>query len=217
MVVPSVVGARRDPPRKWARLGPVGSEYMSERGPFWSTVPGLVTGAAGVLTAIVGLLTVSVQLGWIGDGSSGNGGSSTSSSGVPGSSTPTTGATPGSTVAGSSNHPGATSSASSAFAVEPTAVEFPSIGAREATVVVRNTGDAALTVKPPTVTGSGAASFTVADVGCTREKLAPGRSCDVQVAFAPKGAGQFSARLVVATSEVARQQEVELKGSALVG
>ena len=33
---------------------------------FFSTVPGLVTGLAGVLTAVVGLITVLIQLGVIG-------------------------------------------------------------------------------------------------------------------------------------------------------
>ena len=198
---------------------PVGSEHMSDRGSFWSTIPGVVTGAAGVLTAIVGLLTVSVQLGWLGGDGSG-GGTTTSTSAAPGSSGSTVrGATtvPGSSGTGSPGGTGSASSGAGELTVDPASVDFSLIGSRQTTITVRNTGDTPLTVKAPTVGGSGAVHFVAGDVSCTRETLQPGRSCEVQVAFAPKSGGAVSAVAVIAANEVSRQTEVQLKGSTLLG
>jgi hypothetical protein len=83
--------------------------------------------------------------------------------------------------------------------------------------VVRNTGDVPLTIKTPTVSGSGAQHFVAGDVNCTKEPLQPGRTCEVQVAFAPKSAGALSAVAVIAAAEAPRQTEVQLKGSNLLG
>lgn len=194
---------------------------MSERGSFWSTVPGVVTGAAGVLTALVGLLTVSVQLGWIGGGDSGGGTSSSTT--VPGASTGSSIGS-GTTVPGSSSGTGTGGgtgqtgpSRAGQFEVQPTSVDFAVVGSRQATIVVRNTGEVPLTIKTPTVSGSGAAHFVAGDVSCTKESLQPGRTCELQVAFAPKSGGAVSAVAVIAAAEAQRQTEVQLKGSTLLG
>ncbi len=196
---------------------------MSERGSFWSTVPGVVTGAAGVLTALVGLLTVALQLGWIGGGSSG-GGTAPSTTGVPGASAGSS-IQSGSTVPGSSSGTGGTAgtgqtgspSGAGQFTVEPTSVDFAVVGARQATVVVRNTGDVPLTIKTPRVSGSGAEHFVAGDVSCTKEPLRPGRTCEVQVVFTPKSPGAVSAVAVIAATEASRETEIQLKGSTLLG
>ena len=195
---------------------------MSERGSFWSTVPGVVTGAAGVLTALVGLLTVSIQLGWIGGGSSGGGtgtpttlpGATTSSS--LGSGTTVRGSSAGTGTPGGSGQTGA-SSGTGQFTVEPTSVTFAVVGPQQATVVVRNTGEVPLTIKTPTVSGTGAQHFLAGDVTCTKERLMPGRTCEIQVAFTPKSGGAVAAKAVIAAAEAPRQVEVELKGSSLLG
>lgn len=197
---------------------------MSERGSFWSTMPGFVTGAAGLLTALVGLLGLSVQLGWIGGGTGGSdagGGNATttSSSTVPGSST-TRAIGSGTTVPGSSAGAGASGSSASSgaaqFTVDPTNIDFAVFGSPQATIKVRNTGEVPLTVKTPTVSGAGSVHFVAGDVSCTREPLQPGRSCDVQVAFAPKAAGAVSAVVVIAANEATRQVEVQVKGNKLL-
>ncbi len=41
---------------------------MGKAGSFWSSIPGVLTGLAGVLTAAVTLFTVALSQGWIGDG-----------------------------------------------------------------------------------------------------------------------------------------------------
>jgi len=179
---------------------------MSDGKPFWSSVPGVVTGVAGVISAIVGLVGVSTQLGWIGGddkastASSANGAPTTTASTVPGS--PTT---------------SAVAARSGEFEVEPASVSFEPLQPREATVTVRNTGDVALTMRAPTVSRSGAEHFKATDMGCLGSTLSPGRSCEIKVTFAPLRAGQHSAALVVAASNAPRQVEVDLKGNALLG
>jgi hypothetical protein len=68
-------------------------------------------------------------------------------------------------------------------------------------------------MRAPTITGSGAANFKVTDQSCTKSTLAPGRSCEVKVMFAPPGPGEYTAVLVVAASNAPRQVEVDLKGT----
>jgi hypothetical protein len=178
-------------------------------------MPGFVTGAAGLLTALVGLLGLSVQLGWIGGGNSGDSTkTSTSSSALAGPSTSTfIGSGAGGT--GSTGHGG--SSGSAKFTVDPTSVDFAALGSRQATVTVRNSGEQPLTVKTPTVTGTGSVHFVAGDVNCTAEPLLPGRTCQVQVAFSPKAGGAVSAVLVISAAEASKQVEVQVKGTSLLG
>jgi len=174
---------------------------MSNGKPFWSSVPGVVTGVAGVVSAIVGLLGVSTQLGWIG----GDDKVSSSADGSP--------TTTAATVAGATTAPSA-AVRSGEFEVEPDSVSFEPLKARDITVVVRNTGNVALTMRTPTVTGSAAANFKATDMGCAKSTLAPGRSCDVKVAFTPTAPGEYAAVLVLVASNAPRQVEVTLKGTA---
>ena len=181
---------------------------MSERKPFWSSVPGVATGVAGVVSAIVGLLGVSVQLGWIGGGD--NKDTSAATSTLPDGSTGST----ASTVRGASTVPPTVRTGQ--FVVDPTSVSFEPLAPREATVTVSNTGDAPLTVRSPTITGSGAEHFQATDVSCD-STLPADDSCEIKVTFAPKRAGQYTAVLLITASNGARQVEVALKGNAPLG
>jgi len=176
---------------------------MSDGKPFWSSVPGVVTGAAGVISAIVGLLGVSTQLGWIGgDGDKTENVAATSpttgGAGVPGAA----GSAAASTVA---VRPGE-------FEVEPASLTFEPLKPAEATVFVFNSGDVPLTMRAPTFSESGARIFTVTDETCTKSTLAPGRSCEITVRFAAPQIGKYSSKLVVVASNAPRQAEVELTG-----
>ena len=177
----------------------------SKRG-FFSTLPGLLTGVAGVLSAGAAVAGLAVQQGWVG------GGSDTSKSDT----AAETGQRPGS--AGSDGTSGGASSSASraagSFEVSPGNVEFDPIGAQEATVKVRNTGDVSLSVKPPTVTGEDADQFRATNRSCTGS-LAPGRTCELEVTFEPK-AGKYNAVLVVAANGAPNEAEVPLEGSALL-
>ncbi len=126
---------------------------------FWSSIPGLVTGLAGLLTAIVGLGTLAAQQGLFDNGSA------------------TT-----TTVAGG----GATTTEAPAFTVNPTSLKLQATQ-RDTSVTVKNsTTTATVKVLTPQFDGSDGASFK-ADAGCTNVSLDPGRSCTLKVLFSPSG------------------------------
>ena len=121
---------------------------MSDRKPFWSSAPGVVTGIASIVTAVVGLLGISVQAGWIG----GDDKSTVSSSSGDAVATTTL-----STVRGATTT--VVTAKQGEFAVDPESVTFEPLKAKVATVAVKNTGDVPLTMRPPNLTGSGEASL----------------------------------------------------------
>jgi hypothetical protein len=47
---------------------------MAEKGSFWSSLPGVLTGIAGLATAVVGLLSLAASQGWIGGDGGGDAG-----------------------------------------------------------------------------------------------------------------------------------------------
>lgn len=194
------------------------SEHQSvkERSSFWTTVPGLITGLAGILTAIVGLITVSMQAGWLRSSSK--------------TKTTTAATAPSTTIAGS---PGTTSQSSatlpllgggsatsspvttspSHLSVTPAQLTFQAIGNAPQTVTVQNGGSTTVTfTAPPSVAGIDASQFTISKTTCTTS-LAAGRSCDVQVTYLATKAAQ-SARLVISPAS-APSIEVPLSGTIL--
>ncbi len=173
---------------------------------FFSTLPGLLTGVAGVLSAGAAVAGLAVQQGWVGGGSDSSKSDTAAEAQRPGSA-----ASDGSSSSGSSS---SAARAAGSFEVSPGNVEFDPIGAQQATVKVRNTGDVSLSVKPPTVTGEDADRFQASNRSCTGS-LAPGRTCELEVSFEPK-AGKYNAVLVVAASGAPNEAEVPLEGSALL-
>lgn len=172
--------------------------------PFWSSVPGVVTGIAGVVSAIVGVLGVSTQLGWIGGDDGPQAVSSTN--GVP--------TTTASTVFGATTTPTVAVARPGEFSVEPSTVVFEQLQPKKDAIVrVENTGDVPLKIGTPKISGTGAANFGEADVSCTKSTLAPGRSCEIKVTFTATQPGEYTAALVIAAPNVPRAVEVELKGS----
>jgi hypothetical protein len=179
--------------------------------PFWSSLPGVATGVAGVVSAIVGLFGMSVQLGWIGDDDGNGNGNGAVTSTVPGATSTTN-----STVRGATTLPPAIG-LPGAFVVDPTAVTFEPLAGREATVTISNTGESPLTMRSPTITGSGAEHFEATDVNCTRGALSRAATCQIKVTFAPERSGQYTAVLVLTASNGARQVDVALRGNAPLG
>jgi hypothetical protein len=158
---------------------------------FWSSIPGLVTGIAGLLTAVVGLFGLAVQQGWIG------GGSGTTTTTVPGGATTTTQA--------------------GAFTVSPTALKFQAADPPEKTVKVSNSGDTAITVRLPTVSGKDPDQFSPTAGTCTG-KLVPSASCNLSVTFRPSGAlRSYTATLQVSAAGVSRAIEVPIEATTLLG
>jgi hypothetical protein len=76
-------------------------------------------------------------------------------------------------------------------------------------VTVKNTGSAALTISPPTVTGNFAASV------CSGAPLplAAGASCSLSVTFSPKGYGSLKGEVTIATN--AGNKVIKLSGTGL--
>ena len=171
---------------------------------FWSSIPGLVTGLAGVLTAVVGLVTVLIQLDVIGGDDSSN--DTTTSSTRPGASaTPSGGGSGGTSGQGGRSTP--------KFAVSPTSVKLDTLLAKEATVTVSNTGSTALSVEAPELDGPGAAEFSVDAQACTTATVAVGRKCAIKVTYAPSARGEHSATLQVNVAGASDPEEVQLSGS----
>ncbi len=161
---------------------------MAEKGSFWSSLPGVLTGIAGLATAVVALLSLAASQGWIGGGGGDDAGS------------------------------GAGGDATPVVEVDPRAIEFqPVPTSREVTVAVTNAGTGPFRVDQPQITGSEADLFDADGSNCTRKELPAGQSCDVVVTFDPGGPGRSSARLVVSVNDAARSVEVPIEATAVLG
>ncbi|MBN8867158.1 MAG: choice-of-anchor D domain-containing protein [Solirubrobacterales bacterium] len=66
------------------------------------------------------------------------------------------------------------------------------------TFTLTSTGTTDLQTGPISLTGAAADQFQVGSDGCSNQTLAPGSSCDVEVAFAPTTAGEKTASLSIA-------------------
>ena len=124
-----------------------------------------------------------------------------------------------STLPGATTRPGATTlpTAASAkqgeFEVDPDSVTFEALQPKEATVVVRNIGDAPLTMRKPTIS-VGSAAFKVSDLSCTTSDLPPDGRCEILVTFIATQPGDaYTGVVVLAAAGVSKSVEVDLKGS----
>ncbi len=124
---------------------------MAKERSFWSSIPGLLTGLAGALTGVVGLLGLALSQGWIGDGS-----------------------------AEEEEQGGGGGPEVVRISVEPEELSLTEPGRTAGTVTVMNEGNQPVSVTTE-VTGEGAAAFTVASGDCTRSEIAEGRTCTLEV------------------------------------
>ncbi len=166
---------------------------------FFSSMPGLITGVAGLLSAVAAVGGLAVQQGWVGD--SGSSDSRTVQTGR---------ADSGGGGAGDDG----TSEKTGTFDVDPSSVVFQPVGSRDAKVKVSNTGDVPIEVESPTLTGADAERFDADDGNCSGA-LEPGRSCQLNVTFKP-ATGKFEALLVVSADGATRSAEVPIRGSAVL-
>lgn len=182
---------------------------VQEKKSFFSTIPGVVTGTAGLLTGVVGLLTVSTQLGWIGDDGNGGGGADQPAA----ESTATTTRSGG--TAGPAGGAG-TTAASLSFDASPRRIDFGGLAGDEQQVTVRNNGNGVVGFEPFTITGANRDQFRIGPSDCG-SSLNPGRTCTVTVTFLRTRAGESTGTLVIqpaGTSPPA--QEIPLKGTRLL-
>ena len=165
---------------------------MAKGGSFWSSIPGFLTGLAGVLTAVVTLVSLAFSQGWLGGGGSDD-------------------------ATSSADGTGGSSASAPELSVEPERLSFrPTLlAAVSETVTVTNTGDAPFTVDRSEVTGADAERFSVDDGECAGTSLPSGRSCDLTVTFDPSGVGDAEAKLVVSVDGARAAREVALDAAGL--
>lgn len=171
---------------------------------FWSSIPGLLTGTAGVVTAIVGLTTVLIQLDVLGDKGSDKATTTT-----------TVASSTVSTQPGATTVPGpGTAGTAPRFSVAPTSATFDMLLKREADVTLRNDGSVPFTVATKLV-GRDPGQFGVDARDCTSAAVSGGGECRMKVTYAPSAAGDHVARLQVTAVGGAAPAEVALTGKRL--
>lgn len=149
---------------------------------FWSSLPGILTGLAGILTATVALLGLALSQGWIGDG----GGEDSS-------------VDAGGEVVRISVEPEKLEFGG-----------IPLTGAGEKAVEVVNDGTAPVTLEIE-ITGDVAGQFTTDGTDCTTSPLPPGRTCEVTVSRDESGAASATLVISANGGELAREVELEGK------
>lgn len=179
---------------------------------FWSTTAGAVTGVASVLTAIVGILTVSINLGWLGSKNDNKTAASVASS--TSSSTSTTAF--GATTTTAPGRTGTTTAASSLTPLQatPALLTFDSLGPRDQQVTVRNPTSGTLSLRPPSIAGVDPTQFAATDLTCG-SRLDANRTCEVKVTYLATKTGPSTATLVL-QPESQPALEVPLRGSRLI-
>lgn len=180
---------------------------MSDNKGFWSSVPGVVTGVASIVTATVGLVGAGVTLGWFGNKDNDKTVSSAAT-------TTTTSALATTTTLLGRTSGTATTVSLSPLQAAPTTLTFDALGARDQNVTVRNTTASALTLSPPSVAGVDKGEFTAKDLTCG-SRLDANRTCEVQVTYRATTAGTVNATLVLEPVGPPAL-EVPLKGNRLI-
>ncbi len=160
---------------------------MAKERSFWSSVPGVLTGLAGLVTGVVGLLGLALGQGWLGDGSAEEvqGGESANET-----------------------------DEVVRISTEPDEVSLTKLPSRRAerTVTVSNDGTQSVTLSTD-VDGEDEATFDVDDRDCTRSEIPPQESCAVSVSFdAGLRPSPYQARLLVSANGGQDVQEVRLEG-----
>ena len=147
---------------------------------FWSSLPGVLTGLAGILTATVALLGLALSQGWIGNG----GGDDASVDAV------------GEVVRIS-------------VELEKLEFGgLPLRGAGEKAVEVLNDGTAPVTLEIE-ITGDDASKFSSDGAECSTSPLPPGRTCEVTVSLEESGASSARLVISANGGELAREVELE--------
>ena len=184
---------------------------MSKGKAFFSTLPGVISALAGLVTVIVGVLAIASQLGWLGGDDDGDGG--TASSTTVGAAA---GGAGGAGTGGAAGGGSATSSPAGTLSVTPRDIEFVALGAKTEAVTATAVGGP-VTMRPPEVTGADRARFAARSVDCPTAPtaLVSGRSCKVEVVFSPNRAGRYDATLVLQPTS-GSAVEVTIEGNHLL-
>ncbi|HEX3393711.1 MAG TPA: hypothetical protein VHS52_04215 [Acidimicrobiales bacterium] len=179
---------------------------MSPSKSFWSGIPVLAKAIGGIVTGLVGVGSLLVALGVIGNSNSNN--NSPSATTVPSSGTP--GASDNSGSGGDGGGVTATTSAKASFTVDRDSMSF-SLLTKKATLTVTNKGPGALLMNLPQITGD--KEFSVAAPTCTAAPVPAGKSCTIDVTYS--GAVKASATMEVTADNASESHSVSLEGQVL--
>jgi hypothetical protein len=185
---------------------------MTEKKNFWSTVPGVVTGLATILTATLGIVSL-VR---------GNGNEAASPQPTE-SASPTTSSTNGSssgTGGRSSGGGGGSGTAAPRAVVAPKSLNFGQLGSgrsRELTVTVANSGDEYLVVDGVEISGRNDV-FAAEGRECLQQRtgVAPDDDCEITVTFTPTAPGAFAGFLEIEHSANDSPARVALNGDGVL-
>jgi len=164
---------------------------------FWTTVPGIISGIAAIVTGLGVLIPVLLGVG--GKHTNKNTGSQsspgvTSTSTAGGSTSDTTSPTDGSTGTDNTSGPG---SSPLGITADPSSVNL-SGKAADATVTISNPGATDVTIDKVEITGANASAFSISSTTCGNgSTVSPRQSCQVIVHYTPSALGSASGALVV--------------------
>jgi hypothetical protein len=190
----------------------------NDRKSFWTTVPGIVSGIAAIVTGLAVLIPLA--LGFGGKHTNKNTASQSPSPGVT-SSTGTGTSDTASPLPSDSSSPfgaGGPSDSSSipalGISANPSSV---SLGGKapDATVTITNPGSTDVTIEKAEITGANAAAFSITSTTCgEKSTLSPKESCQVVLHYTPPALGSASAALQVHYNPPqSSYTTVQLKGS----
>lgn len=172
-----------------------------DRKPFWTTLPGIISGIAATITGLAVLIPL--LLGVAGKHPNKNAASQNSSPGV--TSTAGTGATNPSAGGGTgaTGNPSPTDNASGStssplgITADPSSVNL-SGKAADATVTITNPGATDVTIDKVEISGANASAFSITSTTCGNgSTVSPNQSCQVVLHYTPPALGSASAALVV--------------------
>jgi hypothetical protein len=100
----------------------------------------------------------------------------------------------------------------------PTSVSFPNTATGQSagqTISVMSDGSASLDLSSMTLSGSGAAAYTLGADTCSGQQLPATIGCSVRVTFTPPAVGSYPASLLVADDAAGSPQAISLTGNDL--
>jgi hypothetical protein len=199
----------------------------AEKRNFWTTVPGIISGVAAIVTGLGVLIPLLLGVG--SKHSNKNTGSQSPTPGVTstaGSESPTStaGGTGSPVPTDSSSSPATTSSGSGqsssgavGLTANPASLTFK--GTSDQTVTISNPGSTTVTIEKVVITGSNAAAFSVASTTCGETATVdPNQSCQVTLHFTTPGLGSSTAALEIHYHPPQSSfTTIQLKGGGLLG
>jgi hypothetical protein len=176
---------------------------MTEKKNFWQTVPGVITGLATILTAVLALIPIF------------NGGDTDPEPQAGESPSPTPSET-ATTSQPSSGSTGGTRIAPRAV-IAPKVVEFGSVGTGRTgtqTVTIANTGNEYLVVESAEITGREDVFSVSADECLEATGIEPEGECEITVTFNPTSPGSYAGFLQIEHSGDGSPERVALNAAA---